>query len=375
MSLEIVKVSTPADLNRFVSLPWKVYAHSPLWVPNLKSDDRTLLTPGKHPFWETAHRELFLALRDGEAVGRIAAIVDEKYNEFASEKCGAFGFFECLPDPEAPAALLRAAYGWLKEQGMRFMRGPLNPSTNYTCGLLVDGFDEPPAIMMPWNPPEYASWFAAFNMRKEKDLFAYRIDKKTVKVSGSIQEELDRLKGQKNFTYRASSKATLAGDAKIMLQIYRESWSKNFGFVPLSPKESDTLVKELVTYLDPQYFVLFFHGDEPAGGMVAFPDYTPLLKRLNGGIGLLAPWHFLRTRKLSRRGYRIILFGIREEYRLLGLPLLVLDYMLEKAKSSPDFEWVEDSWVLEDNAAVDDLIEDFSGRITKRYRIYRKEIL
>ena len=262
MSLEIVKVSTPADLNRFVSLPWKVYAHSPLWVPNLKSDDRTLLTPGKHPFWETAHRELFLALRDGEAVGRIAAIVDEKYNEFASEKCGAFGFFECLPDPEAPAALLRAAYGWLKEQGMRFMRGPLNPSTNYTCGLLVDGFDEPPAIMMPWNPPEYASWFAAFNMRKEKDLFAYRIDKKTVKVSGSIQEELDRLKGQKNFTYRASSKATLAGDAKIMLQIYRESWSKNFGFVPLSPKESDALVKELVTYLDPQYFVLFFHGDD-----------------------------------------------------------------------------------------------------------------
>lgn len=255
------------------------------------------------------------------------------------------------------------------------MRGPLNPSTNYTCGLLVDGFDEPPAIMMPWNPPEYASWFAAFNMRKEKDLFAYRIDKKTVKVSGSIQEELDRLKGQKNFTYRASSKATLAGDAKIMLQIYRESWSKNFGFVPLSPKESDALVKELVTYLDPQYFVLFFHGDEPAGGMVAFPDYTPLLKRLNGGIGLLAPWHFLRTRKLSRRGYRIILFGIREEYRLLGLPLLVLDYMLEKAKSSPDFEWVEGSWVLEDNAAVDDLIEDFSGRITKRYRIYRKEIL
>ena len=160
-----------------------------------------------------------------------------------------------------------------------------------------------------------------------------------------------------------------------MLQIYRESWSKNFGFVPLSPKESDALVKELVTYLDPQYFVLFFHGDEPAGGMVAFPDYTPLLKRLNGGIGLLAPWHFLRTRNLSRRGYRIILFGIREEYRLLGLPLLVLDYMLEKAKSSPDFEWVEGSWVLEDNAAVDDLIEDFSGRITKRYRIYRKEIL
>ena len=375
MSLEIVRVQTPAELTQFVNLPWKVYENSPLWVPNLKSDDRTLLTPGKHPFWETARRELFLALREGQPVGRIAAIVDDKYNDFAKEKCGAFGFFECLPAPEAAHSLLAAAYGWLKEQGMSFMRGPLNPSTNYTCGLLVDGFDEAPAIMMPWNPPSYASWLAGFSMRKEKDLFAYRIDKKTVRVSGSIQEELDRLKGQKNFTCRVSSKATLAEDAKIMLQIYRESWSKNFGFVPLSSKESEALVKELVTYLDPQYFVLFFHGSDPAGGMVAFPDYTPLLKRLNGSIGLAAPWHFLRTRKLSRRGYRIILFGIREEYRLLGLPLLVLDYMLEKAKSSPDFEWVEGSWVLEDNAAVDDLIEDFSGRITKRYRIYRKEIL
>ena len=109
--------------------------------------------------------------------------------------------------------------------------------------------------------------------------------------------------------------------------------------------------------------------------MVALPDYTPLLKRLNGRLSPLLPWHYFRTRKLFGQGYRIILFGIREAFRLMGLPLLLFDYMLEKAKNSPDFQWVEGSWVLEDNAPVCDLIEDFSGTITKRYRIYRKDLV
>ena len=120
--------------------------------------------------------------------------------------------------------------------------------------------------------------------------------------------------------------------------------------------------------------MLFYHNDEPAAGMVALPDMNPLLKRLNGKLGLSALWHWWQAREEIRGGYRIMLFGIKEEFRLLGLPLLLLDYMLEKARSKPDFQWVEGSWVLEDNVAVDDLIEDFSGRITKRYRIYRREI-
>ena len=177
MAVSIIPVRSEQELTTFVDLPWTVYADQPLWVPPIKSQDRELLTPGAHPFWESARRELFLALRDGLPVGRIAAIVDEKYNAYAGEACGAFGFFECLDDPEAAHALLGEARSWLAVQGMSFMRGPLNPSANYTCGLLVDGFDLPPVIMMPWNPPYYAELLEGWHLRKEQDLFAYLIER------------------------------------------------------------------------------------------------------------------------------------------------------------------------------------------------------
>ncbi|MBD5539424.1 MAG: hypothetical protein HDQ94_05455 [Desulfovibrio sp.] len=374
MAPRILKVSSGEDFTAFIDLPWRVLARFPLRVPPLKSEDRALLTPGKHPFWETARRELFLAYRDGRPVGRIAAIVDEKYNAYAGETCGAFGFFDCEDDPEAAHGLLAAARDWLAGEGMTYLRGPLNPSANYTCGLLVDGFDRPPAIMMPWNPPWYARLLESWHLRKEADLFAYLIERKSLELPSWLTDEVGRLKAEGRFTWRTSNKATMAQDIRAMLDIYRESWADNWGFSPLSPGEAERHVKELKTILDPDFFLLFFHKGEPAAGMVALPDMNPLLKRLNGKIGISAPWHWWRARAEIRGGYRIMLFGIRPEYRLLGLPLLLLDAMLETARRRPDFQWVEGSWVLEDNVAIDDLIEDFSGRLVKRYRIYRREI-
>lgn len=159
-----------------------------------------------------------------------------------------------------------------------------------------------------------------------------------------------------------------------MLAIYRQSWADNWGFSPLSPEEAECHVHDLKGILDPDFFVLFFEGDRPVAGMVALPDMTPLLKRLNGNLGLTAPWHYWRSRRQIRQGIRIMLFGILPEYRLCGLPLLLLDYMLEKARSKPDLAWVEGSWILERNLAMNDLLEDFSAVLAKRYRIYRREI-
>lgn len=373
MSIEIERVEAGRQLSEFVNLPFILNQANSPWIPPLKKQEAELLSPGRHPFWETASRELFLARRDGRALGRIAAIVDRKYNDYAGEKCGAFGFFECAEDYEAAHALLNAAKDWLCQQKMDFMRGPFNPSANYSCGLLVDGFDLAPAIMMPWNPPFYASLLESWRMRKEQDLFAYLIRRRDISRPDWLMAEIRRLKEEKRFAYRSSSKATLAEDVRAMLEIYRQSWADNWGFSPLSQGEARQLVKELSAILNPDLFILFFHEGKPVAGMVALPDMNPLLKKLNGKMGLLAPWHYLRSREEIRRGYRIMLFGILPAYRLRGLPLLLFDDMMARAESA-GFEWVEGSWVLEDNAAIDDLIEDFGGHIAKRYRIYRRDI-
>jgi GNAT superfamily N-acetyltransferase len=374
MDISVIPVKSGQEARLFFSLPFAVHAGNPLWVPPLVSRERALLTPGAHPFWESASREMFLALRGGRPVGRIAAIVDKKYNDYAGEKCGSFGFFECENDAEAAHALLDAARDWLASAGMTFMRGPLNPSANYTCGLLVDGFDKAPVIMMPWNPEYYPILLESWRLRKEQDLFAWLIERATITTPDWLDAEIARLKTEGLFTRRASSKSTLEGDIRLMLDIYRQAWAGNWGFSPLSGDEAEELVRELKPILNPDFFVLFFHNGKAAAGMVALPDMNPLLKRLNGRPGISAPWHWLRTREQIRSGYRIMLFGIRPEYRLLGLPSLLLDYLFEKARENPYFQWVEGSWVLEDNVAVNDLLEDFSGTISKRYRIYRREI-
>lgn len=363
-----------AQIEAFINLPFRLHKKSPFYVPELRRQTRELLDVQKHPFWRTAIRKLFLASVNGVPVGRLAAIVDFKYNEYAKQDCGAFGFFECINSKRTAHALLEQAAAWLRENGMRFMRGPLSPSTNYSCGMMVQGFDTRPALMMPWNPSWYPSLLESWHLRKEQDLFAYVISKNKMALAPWLLDETRRLKLESPFTCRPSGKKTLAADVRIMLDLYRESWAQNWGFSPLSEEEATLLVKELTAILDPRFFVLFFHEGKPAAGMVALPDMSPLLQALNGKTGLLAPLHWLRSRKEIAKGFRIMLFGIMPRYRRFGLPLLLLDYMLEQARKMPGLEWVEGSWVLEDNTAIDELIEDFGGEIARRYRIYRKEL-
>ena len=374
MNFEISPCRDKRDLREFVNLPFRLYPPESSGVGSLIRQDMRLLDSVRHPFWRTARRELFLARENGKAVGRIAAIIDEKFNSYAHEKCGAFGFFECVDDREIAHALLDRARSWHLEQGMKFMRGPLNPSTNYTCGMLVSGFEYPPVLMMPWNPPWYPRLLETYPLFKEQDLFAYLIEREKLSPPEWLAEDVARLREENRFSFRTASKATMAGDIRSMLEIYRVSWANNWGFSPLSKEEADELVHELKGIVDPEFFVLFFHGDEPAAGMVALPDLNPLLKRLRGRLGLSTIWHWWQSRQQIRRGYRIMLFGIKPEYRLLGLPLLLFDYLLKTARKRPDLEWVEGSWVLEDNNAICDLIEDFGGVIQKRYRIYRQDI-
>ncbi len=372
--LQIVEVSTKAHMDEFIGLPKKIYAHATLWVPNLEKDERNLLTPSVHPFWQEATGQLFLAYRAGKAVGRIAAFSDDNYNSYANDHCGAWGFFECYDDEAAAHALFDAAAKWHQKQGLKFMRGPLSPSLNYMCGMLVDGFELAPYIMMPWNFDYYPRLVESWFMRKEQDLFAYTFERDKFNPAPWLHEQIGVIKSKNEFTFRISTKATLTEDIHTMLDIYQAAWAKNWGFTPMSLSEAKQHVHSLKSILDPNFFVLFYHKNNPAGGMLALPDMNPLLKRLNGKIGLSAPWHFLQSRQDLRSHYRLLLFGILDKYKLMGLPLLVLDFIFQAMQKNPHLKTMEGSWSLEDNAAINDLIEDFGGILTKRYRIYRREL-
>ncbi len=373
--VRISVVQSAADLTRFIEFPFTLYAGAEHYVPPIIKDEKKLLTPDAHPFWENARRELFLAYAGERVVGRIAAIVDETYNAYAGEKCGAWGFFECEENAQAARALFDAAATWLKAEGMEFMRGPLNPSTNYTCGVLVSGFELEPCIMMPWNYPYYPRIIEECGFHKEQDLFAYTLHRDTLAVPAWLSEQIAVIKERKEFTWRRAAKATMREDIHCMLDIFKESWAQNWGFTPMSLPEAKNHVESLKSILDPEFFVLFYHKGEPAGGMLALPDMNPLLKRLNGKIGITAPWHLWRARKEIRGTYRMVLFGVREKFRLMGLPLLLFNYMLERAEKMEHFKSVEGSWLLEDNVPVNTMLEDFGGNLNKRYRIYRKELI
>ncbi|MBE3109498.1 MAG: acyl-CoA N-acyltransferase [Acidobacteria bacterium] len=370
--VEIVVVEGGPELEDFIDLPWRIYAEYPRWVPPLKKEVRRMLDPRRHPFWASAERRLFLARRGSQAVGRIAGIIDRRYNEFHDEKMGIWGFFECTDDPEAAAALFSAAEAWAHQKGMAFMRGPLNPSTNYEVGLLIEGFDYPPALMMPYNPPYYPGLVESCGFTKEKDLLAFLIegDYRLPEWMDRLAERIARKQGIHIRRFRLKD-----ADAEFALvrEVYNASWSGNWGFVPLSEDEMRDIQKSVMAFADPDLAFFIYYEQDPAAVCVIFPDINPLLKRLNGRIGLLGLLKaILYRRKIT--GLRCLIFGVKDAYRQLGLPLLAVHHVFEVVRQKKKYRSLEMGWTLEDNEAVNTLIEDAGARPYKKYRIFKKPL-
>jgi hypothetical protein len=370
--VEIVVVEGGSERKDFIDLPWILYAGYPRWVPPLKKEVRRLLDPSRHPFWLSAERRLFLARRGSQAVGRIAGIIDRRYNEFHGEQMGIWGFFECLDDPAAAAALFSAVETWARGKGMDFVRGPLNPSTNYEVGLLVDGFDYPPALMMPYNPPYYSRLVESCGFAKEKDLFAFLIDGdyRLPEWMDSLAGRISRKKGIHIRPFRPKDED--AEFARIK-EIYNDSWSANWGFVPLSDGEMRDFQKSVMTFADPDLAFFIYYEDEPAAVCVIFPDINPLLKRLNGRIGPLGPLKVLLYRR-EITGLRCLMFGIKDKYRQLGIPMLAFHHIFEVVRKKDKYRSLELGWTLEDNEAVNTLAVEAGARPYKRYRVFRKSL-
>jgi hypothetical protein len=311
---------------------------------------------------------LFMADKGGQTVGRIAGIIDHHYTKFHQENVGFFGFFESIPDPEVAETVFSKVGKWLKEHGMEKMVGPMNPSTNDECGLLVEGFDTSPCLMMPYNPHYYPSLLEGFGLKKAMDLYAYWLEE-----SSSIPDRLNRIterlkKREPQLWVRPINLHHLDKELKIVKEIYNDAWSKNWGFVPLTEAEINDLAKNLKPLVVPDLVLIAYWGEEPIGFSVSLPDYNEVLKHLNGKVGLLGTLKFLYySRKIKT--IRAMLLGVKRAFHKKGVEgLLYADTFKRGIKKG--YVQAECSWILENNVLMQHGIEAMGGKPYKTYRIY-----
>jgi len=370
--IEIITVEGRSELKDFIDLPWKIYAGYPNWVPPLKKEVRHILDPRKHPFWEFSERILFLVRRGSETVGRIAGIIDSHNNEYHNEKMGVWGFFECVDDQEVAAALFSSVETWVRRKGMTFMRGPLSPSTNYETGLLIEGFDYSPAVMMAYTPPYYPKLVESCGFSKEKDLLAFLIDGE-YRLPEWMERLAVKISQKKGIHIRLYRPKEEDAEFALIREIYNDAWADNWGFVPLSENEMKEIQKNVMEFTDPDLAFFIYYNDKPAAVCVIFPDMNPLLKRFNGRVGLTGVLKFLMYRN-EIKGLRCLMFGVKQEYRQLGIPMLAFQHIYEIARKQKKYQNLEMGWTLEDNESINALIEEADAKQYKRYRLFSKSL-
>jgi hypothetical protein len=367
---DVRPVSGRREFRRFIDYAYERNAGDPHWVPPLRLAEHERLTPSKNPFFAHADVRLLLAWRGDRLVGRVAAIDDRLHNQTHHDNAVMFGFFEAA-DAEATQALLGAVESWAAARGRARVRGPINPSLNESAGLLVDGFDSDPMIMMPHNPPEYAAQIEAAGYRKVKDLFAwlYQIDGPPPPIVAKLAT---RLRERARIVVGPLKLAEFAREVERLRVIYCGAWERNWGFVAPTEAEFRRLASELKPIFDPRCAVIAEVDGRPVACAIAIPDINQALK---GTSGRLFPLGLVRL--LLRRRYvnqiRLLLLGVDAAYRALGVyPLLLFE--LHRQLSGGPYRRVEFSWVLEDNRDINQPAEQAGARHYKTYRIYEKPL-
>lgn len=375
--VSIISVTKNSDMNDFIDLPWKIYEKDDNWVPPLKKAVRRILDREKHPFWKFSEGILYLARRGSHTVGRIVGIIDHNYNRFHNETSGAWGFFECENDPEAAHALFSSVEEWVAARGMTFLRGPLNPSTNYEVGMLIEGFDLPPTIMMCYNPPYYPNLVESYGFTKEKDLLALVLDKESEKAQAGrnlLSRLAKRICEKGKVVIRNARRENFESEMALIKELYHAAWAPNWGFVPMTNEELNEMGQNLVRFMDPELVFFVYYNDEPVGFCIIIPDINPVLKRLNGKIGVLGLLKIPMYKK-EIVGLRGLLFGFKRSHQKLGLPLVAFDHLNRlRTEKKPHYQYLEFGWNLEDNHDINQFEMDLGARIWKRYRIYGKKV-
>jgi len=372
--IKVSLVRSRKDRDAFIKFPWKIYRDDPAWVPPLLIERKAFLDRKRHPFYEHGDARLFLARRNGEIVGRIIASDDPNYNALHQSNVGCFGLFDCIDDGEVAAALFRAAGEWVRGKGRDEMMGPIDYSTNYVCGLLIDGFQHPPTLLTAHNPPYYADLIERCGFTKARDWYAWWFSE--APASAKRFREIASARAEKQgVRIRLVNLKDMAGEARRIRAIYNQAWEKNWGFVPFTEAEFEHMAKEMKPVLVPPATLIAEIGDEPVGFVIGVPDINVAFRHINGRlttfglpVGLLKLLYY----KTKIRTGRLVALGVVEKYRRCGIAeVLVLQVMDEAFKRGFTGEL---SMTLEDNVMVNRFIQAMGAARYKTYRIYRRSL-
>lgn len=373
-TLQIIKVEGRKAREAFIRLPWSIYKDDPLWVPPLLLERRMHISP-KNPYFEHAICSMWTAFRDGKPVGRISAQVDQLHLDHYQDDTGFWGMLEAEDNIETFEILLDTAESWLRKQGVKRALGPYNLSINQECGLLIDGFDTPPSVMMGHARPYYAEHIGQCGYNKEKDLFAYMIDG-DVEPSATRKMLIKRTKNR--IQTRTLRKSHFLEDLQIVFSIFNDAWAQNWGFLPFTPNEFKHVASDLKLLISEDFVRIAYIDGVPSAFIVMLPNLNEAIQDLNGAlfpVGWLKLLWRLKV-KYPQTG-RILLMGALSKYQdsLLGAALAyrVIDD-IQEAVVKRGIKKIELSWILEDNVGAQDVIKDFGGREYKTYRIYSKEL-
>lgn len=374
--LEIRQIESRRELDAFVRVPWPIYRGDPQWIPPLLIDIKEFLNPRKHPFYLHGAAAKFLALRGGRPVGRILASEDPNYNAYHGDRLGCFGMFECADDPEAAAGLVEAAAAWLRARGLVRMRGPVDYSTNYPIGLLVEGFDTPPRVMMNHNPPYYARLLESCGLAKEKDLFCWWFDDPRNMVE-RWQKLADRIAARGRIVIRPFDRSRFYEEVQRCKQVYNGSRRKHWGFVNLTDAEFLYMARRLNHLADPNLVLIAEVDGQPVAFSITVPDWNEAIHPLNGRLttfGLPIGLARLLVRARRIRTVRMMVLDILEDYRRRGIAEMLIRRSIEYSKNNHGYTAGELSWTLEDNYLINRAIETIGARMYKLYRIYHKPL-
>jgi hypothetical protein len=374
-TVSIVPVSGKSGLKDFLHVPFTVYKDDPNWVAPLFLERQDHLNPKKNPFFEHAEAQLFVAYRSGKPVGRISAQDDRLRLQHQPDNCGMFGFFDCIDEKDVANELIHAAEDWLKGRGRSGMLGPFCFSINDEMGLLIDGFDTPPSMMMPHGRPHMRALLEGAGLTKAKDVIAYHYE------FGGQSTLMKRVKARAlssgDFTLRPLNTKDFQSEVRVLMSIFNDAWSGNWGFVPFTEAESSKLATDMKMLIGPGFGAVASYKGEPAAFVVTLPNLNEYIKGMNGRI-LPFNWIRLAMNVLRKRPqtFRMPLMGVRRKFHgtSVGSTLAALvieevkEYQLSRGGTSAEL-----SWILEDNLPVRKIIETFNATPYKTYRIFKKD--